>query len=453
MRHGIFNALIVAAGCLALDGRLPAPAGTIQYDPARRCVEVAGFPADAPASADDLRAWEKQNALGIIGYDAETDACTVRASLWIGGEHAPETFFRIGRRPDHPRETLVVQGEVWVRPAPEIRLEGGSALRRSDGRMPRVNRLTLGDAANSNLQATLKIECATNSQYGLRIGDANSGRLSGELHVYHGVITAADPARRLAPSMLFGADIRLVNARVSCMQKFLAYGLQSGNSLVTGTVFEVGGSALINGVQFARNCVFRDLETAVLDYGSLDATLVDCVFENNRCDWTLGGNAGKKIVMIDCTLPPDSRFHIRKNTAGPEQIRRAQCPVYPVCEQWRTLVVSVRDAITARPLADAVVDVICDAHPAAVQNAPALTNPAGRTPEDYAQYPIRLLYRRFTATDLPDRTAITDDYVYRIRATAPGYAVAEITALKPGGSCNIILKRTAAAAASEKNQK
>ncbi|MBM4080656.1 MAG: hypothetical protein FJ278_13215, partial [Planctomycetes bacterium] len=87
----------------------------VAYDAAENCIWVKGFPEEAPATLDTVLNADSKGKWGKVTYDKARDTYTIAASLWIGSDDDLGTFVQIGRK-DHPRETLVLKGDLWIRP-------------------------------------------------------------------------------------------------------------------------------------------------------------------------------------------------------------------------------------------------------------------------------------------------------------------------------------------------
>lgn len=399
-------------------------AGTMVYDTEEDAILVQGFAELTPATMDHVLQHDREQAWGKVLYDAEADTYTVDASLHIGSDQDLGTFFQIGRE-GHVAETVIVKGDVWIRPPQE-------SPNRSDGRPAIVNRLTLGHVDNAQIRPALKIACTTAGEFGVFIGLRTDTAWvhAGELFVYNSTITAAvpDADHRLGAGNFqkrgrrpgwYGSNMRLVNAVLSWGASY-TYGINEGNSTIEGTTFEHGASALANGQQFARNCIFRDLKVALREGGCLKGTLIGCTFENNERNWTLGSVQSGDIVMIDCDVGPQQEpVVLRKNRIEPEKAARARVTLYPACIQLQSLVVKAVDE-QGNPLSDTWVDVTCKEDANAVRNGLSLTDERGLTPDDLEKGAILITTRKLQATDDPEQPKAFS-YTYRMTVKAKGY--------------------------------
>ena len=403
--------------CVFLLCALETGTADVIYDKHENCLWVMDYPEEAPATLDTLLEADQKNRWGKVSYDPATDTYTIDTSLWIGIDQGLGTFLQIGR-PDHPHETVIVKGNVQVR-SPKL------SAKRPDGRFSIVNRLTLGSPTDKNIRATLKILCGKAGQYGVQVGGIHR---RGDLHVYNGTITAAMPDKDhiLARQGWHGSDIRLINATISWVHADFMYGVQKHNSILQGTTFEHGGQVLCNGIQYARDCRFRDLKVAIAEGGCLDATLVRCTFENNNSNWTLGSVTSRGITMIDCNVGPQKMpLQLRKNKITPEQIRLYKVGVYPIYRELRSLVIKVTDR-RGKSIPGAMVQVTCPESPEAVTNGLLLTDAAGLTPSDPEKDAILIISRKLQATDDPEKPR-EFSYTYLIKVQATGYKDSQLT--------------------------
>ena len=403
---------------------------TITYDQAENALWVRDFPQEAPATLDALLGADRKNNWGLVSYDQATDTYRVNASLHIGSDQGASTFFQIGRK-DHPKETVIVKGDVWIKPPKQT-------LKRPDGRYVIVNRLTLGDPNDSSIKANLKIDCETNGQYSVFLGlDTKEKKIAGgDLHVYNSTITAAtqdkDHMMRGCGdyqgmwTSWFGSDIRLINATVSWYNTTTTYSMQGHNSTIEGTTFEHGGGVLDNGQEFARNCTFRNLRIAVAEGGCLDATLVGCKFQDNEYNWTLGSLCSQGITMIDCEVGPQKQpVYLSRNKVTPLQAVKRKVPIYPCYTELQSLVVKVTDA-QGKPIYRAAVSVLCREDPTAVKRGFCLTSGQGLTPSDPEKDAILITKRKLQATDDPENPK-EFSFTYTVSVEAPGYKESAIT--------------------------
>ncbi len=297
---------------LCLMAAAPAIAG-VAYDRAANILRVTGYPESNPCRPETLLRVDRMNNWGIVTYNQSNGEYRVNTGLQIGWNDGTHTYFQLGR-PAHPRETLTVCGNVLVYP---FRIKGENPRNAAYC----VNRLTIGDPADHAIQAVLRIESAPGQRNGLYVKESPAlpdGRKQfsrhaaqgGQLHVYNSRITAAreDAKHAFAGGYLYGESVIFSNASMAWFSGVAAYGLNRECASVSRTVFEHGGSAMINYGWTAQSCVFRDLQAAVRDWGGpLHAELRDCIFEGNRQNLRLT-IAGSVVNAVDCefgrgTLP------------------------------------------------------------------------------------------------------------------------------------------------------
>lgn len=398
-----------------------AAAGAVTYDAQENVIWVRDYPEGAPATMTQLWQADRQHGWGRILYEGTSETYRVTADIWVGDEKSLGTFLQIGTM-EHPREAVVMQGTIWIQPPKK-------SIPRTDGRMAIVNRLTLGDPANSNIQARLLFDCAKPGQYGLYIGLANKTerRDGGDLWVYNSVISAVYPAwqnifdcvnvYKDRTQCLHPNEVRFVNASVSWFGGW--YGLSRKNSVLSKSVFEHGRVLVGNGDQAASNCVFRDIGIVFREGGCLSARITGCVFAANDCNWTLGSAQSGDIILIDCEVGPQKKpLVLHKNSMTPQQAIQYKRSIYPSCIEQRTLVVKVSDA-SGRPVPEALVRAECPEHPEGVVVGIALTLADGRTPANPESGAILLTTRRLQATDDPQQPRETL-YAYQITARKKG---------------------------------
>ncbi len=419
-----------AAGCLLLGlalGAAPLAAGTLRYEPDANRIVVSGFAEEQPATLDDLLAADRAQGWRRVSRDPASDTVTVEAALWIGATNDWGTFFQIGRS-NHPRETLVLRGDLVVT-APR------SSRQRQDGRFEISNRLTLGDPDRPDIRPAVKIACSRWKEFAVRVLAAAApatNRPMGEWFMFHGTLTAATPdaqhayAGGIAMSHL-GVNYRIADATFSWWAGDLFVitvapcpgAPPEPERVLRGVTFEHGG--IVRWLNF-EDCVFRDLETALTQGGA-----VRCVFEANRNNWALHANH-QGALLLDCTLgsaanPPRLPRTANTGLRGQGAYRHARDPrvaANPGVLDLVSLPVRVLDA-QGRPVPDARVWLSCPADPdgPAVVRRLAVTGRDGQTPGAGSERALLRVRREWRPTDNPaapeERT-----YAYRLRVEAPG---------------------------------
>jgi hypothetical protein len=375
----------------------------------------------------------------------------VNAHRWIGDDQSSGTFVQIGDK-EHPKVTVIVKGTVWVRPPKE-------SPTRSDGRESIINRLTLGDPVDPNVQAVLKIYCDTRGQHGIYVGYRSDKATihRGSLHVYRSTITAAmqDPQHlwgtkdytdeksspRWAAPGWYGSEIRLIQATISWFDGCPAYGMSTGTResregvefmrpnkwhVIEETTFEHGGMVVQNGDQYLKDCVFRDLDVAIAEGGALGAKLVRCTFEKNRLNWTLGSLGSRGIVLLNCTVGRQEKpITITKNQTTLEEAMRQNVPIYPACHVRQSLAVKVVDQ-AGSPVPDATVLVTCTSDPTQVARGAAITNPEGMTGSDPEADAVVVTSKQYQATDDPKKPQETT-YAHEVSVSKAGFQPNSVT--------------------------
>lgn len=406
-----------------------------------RVIRVSDYPAGYPCTPERLYCLDRAMGWGAVAYDQAQDVYTVNADLWVGDNDGTETYFQVGRA-NHTNETLVVNGNVVVYPNFIMGQHVGQKWWDVENT---VNRLTIGDASNANVRASLKIGSAPGAAHALYIGVVprpdnriQLGCDGGQFYVYNGLITAAiqDKEHAIGPVMVHnngrwfwrGAERSHVlnGATISWMAGYMTDG---GVKESSNTVFENGGTALIPNKARHVGAIFRNLQTAILDYeGVCDVELVDCVFTNNECNWSLA-NGGKGIVTIDCQIAPPTKgdsYRSAKNPLtkaiqNPAWISRRHIVVEAVNEKGAAVtnaMVRVRAEQEGKDLID---------------NEKAMVGEKGKTPAKGSPKAILLTELIKRAGDKPD-DPITRAFTFSIRVTAPGYAEGELKGFRPQSS-------------------
>lgn len=375
----------------------------ISYSPATRTIHVVGYPEWLPCTPAHLLAADRQMGWNLVAHDPAADIYTVSAHLAIGDNERTLTYFQLGGS-NRPMETLAVSGNVTVAqgeiPAPDYR----------NSRF--VTRLQIGVPDQPGIRPALKLFSAKAAPHTITV--------RGQLHVWHGTITAAIPDSEHMignPHLDLNADSLILHqATVSWVRGIMTYYARDTvykQYRISDTVFEHGGTALMDAGRMSRvqGCTFRDLHTAILDWGSLDTVLENCRFENNRRNWHLR-HTNRGLVCIDCELTPSlagdsiTNFVDQKTGAW----RRPRVTVR------RHVVAEVRDG-QARPLAGALVEAAGEQGAGtAIDFGRQRTEKDGRTPAAGEPGAILLTERALYANDAnqPEQ----QNFTYTFRATA-----------------------------------
>ncbi len=438
-RHGLERLGAIPgrrAGGLLLGlalGAGPLFAGTIRYEPDANRICVSDFPEERPATLDDVLVADRAHGWKRIAYDAASDTYTLDTALWIGATNDWGTCFQIGR-PDHPRETLVLRGDLVVtapRPSPQ----------RRDGRLEVSNRLMLGDPARPEIRPAVKMDCATKNQFSVRVlpgSEGWPGRLKpvmplGELFMFHATLTAATPdaTHAYATSIVLshaGVNFQMADSTVSWWSGdlfrlfFEHYDLWAEPRVLRGMTFEHGDA--VRWISF-EDCRFRHLDTALTHGGA-----ARCVFEENRRNIALHNNH-VGALLLDCTIGPPARPpslpRTRRGLDGlrtysvTRHARDLNVVTNPGILECVSLPVRVSDA-AGRPVPGAIVWLRCPAEPdgAAVPRDLAVTDRDGLTPGPGSDQALVIVTRERRPTDDPARPE-ERTYRYILRVEAPGH--------------------------------
>jgi hypothetical protein len=191
---------------------------------------------------------------------------------------------------------------------------------------------------------------------------------------------------------------------------------------VEGCTFE-DGDGVIFGTATLRRCIFRNLSTAVMDYGGLNATFDECVFKGNGTNFHICFHLG--VTCIDCEIDPSGRTGIfkSKDSSGkalyPRFVSKRRIQVKAVAADGQPAV-GAKVAIRAEiPDSDTSVE------PEFSDLRSAVTGEDGLTPAKA----LLLTEQSRQATDDPKTLRIVD-YAYIITAEANGKR-AETRGYKP----------------------
>lgn len=410
------------------------------YDAEADRIWVENYTEAFPCTPGILLFADRMNDWGKVNYDRATDTYAVGADLYIGRNDGTDTYFQIGSNA-HPRETLVLRGNLVVYPfyiTGENREKNASLAKRG------VNRITLGSPDDGSIKATLKIHSdsgAKHSMYFGRIpvsGDIPRwGCYGGQLCVHNSTITAAVQDRahaigeaRTKQVYLYGNRVVLENATLSWFAGVITFGMRARSSTIEGCVFEYSGYGIINPKQVIHGCTFRDLHVAVKDWGGvIDAQLIDCTFEDNDANWWLSRG---RIICIDCTFgEPRKGNRLWRN----ERLKLGK-DENPTFTSRRHIIVEVVDA-EAKPVPGVHVQVRSEhGQPETVYNGRAVTDESGRTPGRGGDGAILLTERVMTATEAPDEPEVAD-YAYEVRVTASGDRTASVSDVRPHASWKV----------------
>ncbi len=396
-------AKIICLMVLVILPAAPAARAGIAFDAATRTIHAVGYPDWFPCTPALLLAADRRMGWDLVEYEPTADVYTVAANLAIGDNARTLTYFQLGA-PNHPGETLAVSGNVTVAqgeiPEPYYRAS------------QYTTRLQIGFPDQPDIQPALKLFSSKSAPHAIKV--------RGQLHVWHGAITAAMPDRDHMignPHLDLNADSLILHkATVSWVRGIMTFYARKTvykEYRLEQTVFEHGGTAVMDAGRMAeaRGCVFRDLDAAVLDWGSLDTVLRDCRFEGNRRNWHLRFTA-QGVVCIDCELTPPLSGNIIIGAVD----KKTGAARRPRAIIRRHIRVAALDR-NSRPLSKVRVEVINEQHDRqAVDNGVAATGEDGHTPGAGQAGAILLTERLLRAGDAGEPEE--QKFTYTIRAAA-----------------------------------
>jgi hypothetical protein len=290
----------------------------------------------------------------------------------------------------------------------------------------KMNALILGDQNYKAIKATLQFACSPTEKYTLSCGRLSGIKIDfqwgGGLYVYNSQIAPLNPApgyeigdiSSKVGIYLMGSTV-FDNALILGVKGIL-YRLGPGinkDYLVRNTIFEKVETPLACGNQKMSGCQFINCGTAVLDRGSLNAELTDCVFQGNDCNWALT-YSDQGLTCIDCTwdTPQKENLYRVYITAKGER----QTPKFTNC---RHVVVEVRDP-AGNPIEDATVSFRAEQDGCTLlQTRTFKTNAEGKTPGNGQENALLLIEYVKSATATPDRP-VTQNFTYTISAEKGG---------------------------------
>lgn len=427
---------------------MSASAGLVCYDRDNGSLHVMGYPAAAPATPALLLQLDRLYGWDVVRFDETQRRYLLDAHLVIGWNDGSDTFFAIAGA-GQSGEVMKVRGNVVVLPA---HIPGQNAPLPPSITPSGRNRLTLGAPGSADSGGMLLIESSTNAPRTLYVGfvppDAQGQTLSGpgaELHAYHSVIAAAvsgkagamsaASGRRSggAPGVRLGAAPVLVNSRISGADGYILSSLDR-NARVEGTIFEDSLTGVYNcwTVHPIAGCVFRGMDAAVRDGGSIVLTMADCVFENNVHNWVLT-HSDRGLTLVDCRWNAPAQGDVFQAWDNPRTGKRQ----YPFLISQRHVVVAAADQ-DGRPLDGVLVSVENEQGELAAAAPPRLrTGADGRTPGKGVHGALLLTEFVRRTTDTAGRPETTD-YTYKITVSADGYAPASVAGYLPGKSWDVV---------------
>ena len=447
LRSSLKQAAIWAVSFLVLQG---VAWGAISYDEGVKAIRICDFPKDMPctlkrlAEVNGLFGWNK------VTYDKASDTYTVTGDLWIGNNDDTETYFQIGGK-EHPGETLIMKGNIFVRPY----WKRGQNEGKHWWYVPKkVNRLTLGVQGDETVKAALKFDCNPQNHFALFTGlliEADGKVImpneawGGQLFVYNSLITAVTQkpgyevgsAIRPLPRgalLLYGNGNVLDNAEISWVKGYVGYGRtchawkrDSCEYSIVNTVFSHCGYVCAS-VEKMAGCKFVDCVSPVQDAGDADVEFTDCVFSRNTHNFTLKWT-GTGVTCIDCEIgaPLKGDSYVAK---------RAEKGQFPKFISKRHVVVEVADA-AGKPVTGAEVTVKAEQPGAGMlENIRHVTGKDGKTDGKAGKNPILLTGVIKTATITQDQPEV-QTFSYTVTASHDGKTAA-LKGVKPDKSWEVV---------------
>jgi len=404
----------------------------ILYDAALDAYRVTDYPEQYPCTLELLAEMDRLLGVGKAAYDAAGQTCTLQCDLVIGDNKGRNAYFQIGCA-SRPRETLVIHGNIWVCP---YFVTGENPEKYWWHAAAHTNRLSVGNPDDNSVHASILFGAGPgNKRFCLVTGERphpnekpGFGR-GGQLMAWNGLISAAKQEKggEIGGLRLRGDGFVFVNSTLSWVQGMMGYGASPGwrkTIRVENSTFAHGGTAVVGGQHCWTNCRIIDCGTAVLDYGSVDVTLRNCILQRNQCNWHLrfpGKRAGT-LACIDCTIEPPLRGNTMElhQTQSIKALRDKGIALHnPRLFDLRHVVVAVRDP-AGKPVADAVVAVHAEQPGSEVDEGRRYrTNKDGRTPGKGESDAILLPLRREDAVTKGEAPSVTD-FTYSITVTANG---------------------------------
>ena len=287
---------------LGLAGIAP---GGIYYDPAGDAICVTCFPECAPCTPRHLYKLNRLFNWGKVTHDPATDSYIVNCRLQIGSHDGATTYFKIGSAAN-PHETLVMAGNLSVQPS---WIQGVSPEATGDPAKAGINALVMGTRDDESIKPVLMFKSGKTLNIGNLIQFGGKVQRGGELLIYNGKITAPDGESWGMEyiSIPINSSVMMENSEFSRFKGTL-YGVGGQFKSLKNTTFSHGSAIIVGKYRdknSIENCTFENMETAILDFGGLDATFVNCVFKDNNRNWNLRFYYG--ITCIDCAYAPPKK--------------------------------------------------------------------------------------------------------------------------------------------------
>ncbi len=293
---------------LGMAGLCPAPGmAGIEYDAARNIIWVSDYPVWRPCVMDDILRQDTINKWKRTAYNYNEDLYEVVAHVYIGDANGRDTYFQIGDH-THPQATIKMHGNLVV--SPDLPYNHTDKSRMAQNDTSGVNALTLGRHDNPEIRPRIQFAPGC----GLQVGPEEGNRQwSGEIYVHNAEISGftGETGRVIGIQgwlNLRGRVVHLLSSRIADVQNGIRGVMGGGwNHRVYDMVFENMGVGM-RGYWDNRYlkkpldaCCFINCETALENvYGQV--LMKDCVFRNNRQNWSFNRSSLENIFLENCEI-------------------------------------------------------------------------------------------------------------------------------------------------------
>ncbi len=273
---------------------------------------VTDYPKDFPCTPSLLFKFDKEMGWNKITYVKANDTYYLTGNLQIGENNRTNTYFQLGSK-SHPRECLVVKGDIFISPYWINGLDPGKkwwTLRMKKY----VNRLTIGVEGDNKIKPSLKIDNSKGMGFTLIVGGTHKNKaLGGQLCVYNAVICALQKVSgKLIGSVKNGNNkfiafgsanyIKIINSTISDASFLATYGFSNDYGSIENTVFDNCSTAIpCSGINYLNNCTFKKCGSAIKGWSSnTKLVLNNCHFSDNIRNFHLRFNC--HVECIDCEI-------------------------------------------------------------------------------------------------------------------------------------------------------
>ncbi len=420
MKHASSHLLFVVFLCLFWRAH-----AACVYNREANAIWLYDYTEELPAAPRQILFADQVNDWGLVHYERSNDVYSINANLWVGRDNNTETFFQLGS-PEHPNTTLIMNGNLVIYPASP----------------QKINRMTLGCSGNTGIYAKLLFNNTPDATHTIHAGAYYRGRTmsagvvnSGELHVYNGLLSSADPKYPIGRHLyLYLNKIIIENTVISRVTGTIGYGLNAKNSSIKNCIFEDSNNAFCWGPQVMRGVTFRRLKVAVSDSDRypIAAILTECRFEDNEVNWSLcAGN----LYLVDCDIkPPVKRnlyaartnavFKVRNSHIGGVSETKSAAEMRECIRavSSRHVVIKVIDTY-GRPVNNVIVMARCEQDDRIIRKA--LTGADGQTPGRNESGALLLDEWEESAGEIENQPAIRK-YSYAVCITPRGGDQAQV---------------------------